>query len=345
VQAALEAPVNNKEEYMSIFDTRIVYAPLEYPQFYEYFVKQNQAHWTHLEINMSADVSDWKSNLTDAERGLVGHILKGFITAETVIGDYWSSFVARRFKKPEIVMMANAFAAMEGVHMAAYAQLNETLGLKDYDAFLHDPSAKAKIDRLTAVKGKSREDVVRSLAIFSAFTEGVSLFSSFAILLNFSRFNKLKGLGQIISMSIRDESTHSVAGVALFNQIISEFPALMTDSLKKDIYNAARATVELEDTFIDKAFDGNLIEGITAAQVKNFIRARANQKLNELGLKNNWKNIDKQMLDELGWFDLLSTGVEHQDFFAQRSSSYSTGVIDFSGIFDDTAENDKKGIL
>jgi ribonucleoside-diphosphate reductase beta chain len=284
---------------------------------------------------MASDINDWKLNLNDVEKNVIGHILKGFTQSEVFIQEYWGQMVGNWFKKPEIQMMAATFSAFESIHAVSYAYLNQSLGLEDFEAFLHEPTAKAKIDRLIGTKGKTKEEIARSLAIFSAFNEGVSLFSSFAILLNFSRFNKLKGVGQIISFSIKDESLHSDAGCWLFRVMMEEFPELLTEDLKKDIYDAARLTVELEDAFINKAFELGPIEGLDPADLKNFIRFRTNTKLNDLGLKKNWKNLDKQSLERMSWFDIMSAGVSHADFFAARVTDYAKGAIDFSNIWDD----------
>lgn len=319
---------------MSILTPRVAYAPFEYDQAYKYWELQQQSHWLHSEIAMASDINDWKLNLTDSERNLVGHILKGFTQSEVFIQEYWSQMISKWFKKPEIQMMSAAFASMESVHAVSYAYLNQSLGLEDFSAFLHEPTAKAKIDRLITTKGKSKEEIARSLAIFSAFNEGVNLFSSFAILLNFSRFNKMKGLGQIIAFSIKDESLHSDAGCWLFRTLVSEFPDLLTDELKKELYDAARVTVELEDGFIDKAFEVGEVEGLTAKDMKAFIRHRCNTKLNDLGLKKNWTNIDKEALKKMQWFDVLSAGTSHSDFFASRVDSYSKGTRDWSKIWD-----------
>ena len=182
---------------------------------------------------MASDITDFKSNLSDSERNVIGHVLKGFTQSEVFIQEYWGQMVGKWFKKPEIQMMAATFSAFESIHAVSYAYLNQSLGLEDFEAFLHEPTAKAKIDRLIGTKGKTKFEIARSLAIFSAFNEGVSLFSSFAILLNFSRFNKMKGLGQIIAFSIKDESLHSEAGCWLFRTMISEYPDIWTDDLKK----------------------------------------------------------------------------------------------------------------
>ncbi len=319
---------------MSLMTPRATYAPFEYEQAYKFWELQQQSHWLHLEISMSSDINDWKTILTETEKNVIGHILKGFTQSEVFIQEYWSQMVAKWFKKPELQMMAATFASFESIHAVSYAYLNQSLGLEDFSAFLHEPTAKAKIDRLISTKGKTKEEIARSLAIFSAFNEGVSLFSSFAILFNFSRFNKMKGVGQIIAFSIKDESLHSEAGCWLFNTLIKEYPEIWTDELKRDIYEAARLTVQLEDDFIDKAFEFGEIEGINAHDMKAFIRHRCNTKLTDIGLKPNWRNIDKDALSRMSWFDVLSSGVSHSDFFASRVSDYSKGVIDFSNIWD-----------
>lgn len=318
----------------NLLSPRAVYSPFEYDRAFKFWELQQSSHWLHTEVNMASDINDWKLNLTDAERQLVGSILKGFVQSEVFIQEYWGGVVSKWFKKPEIQMMAATFSAFESIHAVSYAYLNQSLGLDNFDAFLHEPSAKAKIDRLIETKGKSKREIARSLAVFSAFNEGVNLFSSFAVLLNFSRFNKMKGLGQIIAFSVKDESLHSEAGCWLFRTLVEENPEIFDDELKKEIYEAARVTIDLEDAFLEKAFEGGDVEGLTLKDMKNFIRHRCNTKLEDLGLKKNWRNIDQDALSRMAWFDVLTAGQAHTDFFAQRVDSYSKGTISFDNIFD-----------
>jgi ribonucleoside-diphosphate reductase beta chain len=318
---------------MSITKPRPTYGPFEYERAYQFFQKQQMAHWLPWEIQMGSDVNDWKMSLSETDKTVIGAILKGFTQTEIFIQDYWSNKVANWFKKPEIQMMANSFAGFESIHAAGYSYLEESLGIQNYEAFLHEPTAKAKIDRLMETKGKSKHDIARSLAIFSAFNEGVNLFSSFAVLMSFPQRNMLKGLGQIVSWSIKDESLHSEAGCWLFRTFIEENPDLWTDDFKKEIYEAARLTVELEDSFIDQAFDKGDLPNLTKSDLKNYIRYRANTKLQDLGLKQNWKNLDKESLERMNWFDVLSSGVELQDFFAQRVVDYSKSTASFEEIW------------
>lgn len=318
---------------MGLLTPRATYAPFEYEQAYKYWELQQSSHWLHLELSLASDINDWKLNLNDVEKNVIGHILKGFTQSEVFIQEYWGQMVSKWFKKPEIQMMAATFSAFESIHAVSYAYLNQSLGLEDFDAFLTEPSAKVKIDRLIATKGKSKEEIARSIAIFSAFNEGVNLFSSFAVLLNFSRFNKMKGVGQIIAFSIKDESLHSDAGCWLFRTFVSEYPEVLTEQLKNEIYDAARLTVQLEDDFIDKAFSFGNVEGLTKEDLKSFIRFRTNTKLHDLNL-NAIYEVDSKALENMAWFDVMSAGVSHADFFAQRVTDYSKGSFDFSKIWD-----------
>jgi len=320
-------PKTNKNTHKSLLTRRDIYAPFEYPKAYDYWEKQQQAHWLHTEIGMASDINDWNFKLTDAEKYLIGMTLKGFTQAETIVNEYWSQRVADFFPKPEIAMMAIAFANMETIHTKSYAYLNESLGIEEYSAFLYEPSCKAKIDRLIFPKEKTREHIAKSLAIFSAFTEGVSLFSSFAILLSFSRRNLLKGVGQVINFSVRDESLHSEAGCWLFRTLVAENKSTFTDELKKEIYQTARDTYLLEESFIDTAFAKGDIEGLSAYDLKNFIKHRINIKLGDIGMKANYTDIDQEALKRMEWFDFMTNGVMHTDFFAMRVSEYSKGVI------------------
>lgn len=320
----------------NILTPREAYSPFEYPQAYSYWEKQQRAHWLHWEVSMNADVNDWKFKLTDNERNVVGHILKGFTQTEIFIEDFWANKVARWFKKPEIQMMANTFASFETIHAAGYAFLNQTLGLEDFGAYVHEPATKAKIDRLLAVQGKEKADIALALAIFSAFNEGVSLFSSFAILLNFKRWNKMRGIGTIIEWSIRDESLHSEAGCWLFNTFVAENPEVLTEDFKAKIYEAAAITVALEDAYIDKAFKGGDIEGLSANDLKQYIRFRTNSKLQDLGLEKRDGDLDMDAVRRITtWFDPLANGTQHTDFFATRSTNYSKGVVSFENVWGD----------
>jgi len=316
-----------------LFKERIPYKPFEYPDYYtEGWLKQAQAFWLHTEIPMQGDVKDWNEHLTKEEKNLVGNILLGFAQTECAVSDYWTTMVTNWFPKHEIKQMAMMFGSQETIHATAYSYLNETLGLDDFSAFLHEPAIAEKFELLTAtsndwkhtdleVNAEARKEVGRSLAIFSAFSEGVSLYSSFAVLYSFQMRNLLKGIGQQMKWSIRDESLHSKMGCQLFREMCSEFTELKADS-KSSIEEAARLIVELESKFIDKMFEMGELENLSSTDLKEFIKARTNTKLVELGYESIFE-YDKDAVERLDWFYQLSGGVTHTDFFAVRPTDYS----------------------
>jgi ribonucleoside-diphosphate reductase beta chain len=315
----------------NIIEERVVYKPFEYPKAHDFWLKQHQAHWLHTEIPMMSDINDWKQNLTETEKNIIGSILKGFAQTETVVNDYWSNLVTKWFRKPEVIKMAVTFGAFETIHAEAYSLLNEELGLDDFSEFLEDKTTMAKIEALMNIRDShdgsiNYAEVARSLAIFSAFTEGVNLFSSFAVLLSFKLRNKLKGVGQIVEWSIRDESLHSEAGCWLFRQLLNDNPELNTHKLKQDIIDAAHASLKLELDFINKVYEMGDLEGCTQYDLTNFIKHRVNTKMKDLGYESIIENIDEDSVTRMRWFDNLSGGKQHSDFFATRVTNYSKGV-------------------
>jgi len=314
----------------SLLQERIVYKPFEYQEAYEYWLKQQQAHWLHTEVPMMSDLNDWKQNLNETEKNIIGSILKGFAQTETIVNDYWSGLVTKWFRKPEVIMMATTFGAFETIHAEAYSLLNETLGLENFAEFMEDEATMAKIENLTTVRdsfdGKMDiHEIAKSLAIFSAFTEGVNLFSSFAVLLSFKMRNKLKGVGQIVEWSIRDESMHSEAGCWLFRTLVKEHPELKTPELEAAINEAALLSLKLELDFINKVYELGDLEGCSQYDLEHFIKNRVNTKLGDLGYRPIITEVDVTAVERMKWFDALSAGKQHTDFFANRVTNYSKG--------------------
>jgi len=315
-----------------ITEPRNFYKPFEYQTAFNFYKDQHRAHWLADEVPLASDLNDWKLKLNDSERNLIGNILKSFAQTEVHVNDYWSTKVSIWFPKPEVQAMARVFADFESIHAEAYARLNEELGLDNFAAFLEDEEAKAKIDRLVETPGETLHEKALSLAIFSAFTEGVNLFSSFAVLMSFQLRNLMKGTGQIVEWSVRDESLHSKAGCWLFRTLVSENPDLDDHKLMGEIYKACEVSVNLEFDFIDKAFEMGDIEGLSKEQLKNFIKARANEKLNELGYSSLYNDVDPNLLRQMEWFNHLTSGKTHQDFFANRVTDYSKSTADWSDL-------------
>ena len=318
---------------MGLFDNRIPFKPFEYPEYYtEGWLKQAQAFWLHTEIPMQGDIKDWNEHLTPEEKNLVGNILLGFAQTECAVSDYWTGWVTEWFPKHEIKQMAMMFGSQETIHATAYSYLNESLGLEDFEAFLHEPATAERFENLASITNRytwedlkdnaeARKEVGKSLAIFSAFTECVALYSSFAVLYSFQMRNKLKGIGQQMKWSVRDESLHSKMGCQLFRHMCEEYPELL-DQCKDSIEEAAKLIVELELKYIDKMFEMGDLENLKADDLKEFIKSRTNSKLKELGYDGIF-DFDEEKAGNLDWFYHLTGGQTHTDFFAIRPTDYS----------------------
>jgi ribonucleoside-diphosphate reductase beta chain len=319
---------------MGLFDNRVPFKPFEYPEYYtEGWLKQAQAFWLHTEIPMQGDIKDWNENLSVEEKNLVGNILLGFAQTECAVSDYWTTMVTEWFPKHEIKQMAMMFGSQETIHATAYSYLNESLGLEDFEAFLHEPATADRFENLANITNRytwedlktnsdARKEIARSLAIFSAFTEGVALYSSFAVLYSFQMRNKLKGIGQQMKWSVRDESLHSKMGCQLFRHMCDEYPELKQDA-KSAVEEAANIMLELELKYIDKMFEMGDLENLKKTDLINFIRRRVNEKYNELGYEGKLFDYDADSANELEWFYHLTGGTTHTDFFAVRPTDYS----------------------
>jgi ribonucleoside-diphosphate reductase beta chain len=225
------------------------------------------------------------------------------------------------FKPTEVLMMLSAFSNIETIHIAAYSHLLDTIGMPEieYSAFLKYKEMKDKFDYMQGFTVSSKYEIAKTLAAFGAFTEGLQLFASFAILLNFPRFGKMKGMGQIITWSVRDESLHCESIIKLFRTFIQENPEIWTEELKRDIYLTCATIVDHEDAFIDLAFEGGAVEGLTAREVKSYIRYIADRRLVQLGL-NGLFHVER---NPLPWLDEMLNAVEHTNFFENRATEYS----------------------
>ena len=305
---------------MSLTETRKTYKPFEYPWAYDFWKRQQQIHWMPEEVPLGEDCRDWAQNLSDHERNLLTQIFRFFTQADIEVQDCYHEKYARVFKPTEIKMMLAAFSNMETVHIAAYSHLLDTIGMpeSEYGMFLEYEEMKAKHDYLQEFGVDNDEDIARTLAMFGGFTEGLQLFASFAMLMNFPRFNKMQGMGQIVSWSVRDESLHCEGITRLFHAFTQERDCL-TKAVKEDILDACQKTVRLEDAFIDLAFEDGPVPGMTPKEIKHYIRYIADWRLSQLGLPAIYMVEDHP----LPWLAPLLNGVEHANFFETRSTEYS----------------------
>lgn len=319
-----------------IFKPRLVYKPFEYPELEDFIKPIKSTDWVHDEINFDRDVQDYHTKLTSSERKMIGTILKSFAMTEVFVADEFWGVIAKYLPKPEVAWAAATFTENEWRHAAAYHRMNEVLGLEDFDAFLEDEVVMARLNNLTNI-GKdhqgnpNKKDVARTLAIFGAFTENVSLFSQFAILRSFSSNgrNSLMNIGNIIDWSQADEQQHAKVAMWLFNRIIQENPDMWTKEFRSEIYLAAKITFDLEVNLINQIFEFGDLPNLKKEDLINYMKNRLNLSLQMIGLKEIF-DVDEERLKELKWFDTQFTTLSHPDFFAKRPTDYTKGLISFT---------------
>ena len=306
---------------MSLLSANPVYKPFHYPWAYDAWLQQQRIHWLPEEVPLADDVKDWQKNLTKEERNLLTQIFRFFVQADVEVNNCYMGHYSRVFKPTEVCMMLASFSNTETIHIAAYSYLLDTIGMPEveYEAFLRIKEMRDKYEYMQSFNTSTKLDIAKTLAMFGAFTEGLQLFASFAILLNFPRFNKMKGMGQIVTWSARDETLHTNSIIRLFHTFLSENPEVKSKDFFEDLKNACSIVVGHEDSFIDKAFELGGVEGLDAENVKKYIRYIADNRLNQLGIDPIY-NVGK---NPLPYMDEMLNSLEHANFFESRATEYS----------------------
>ncbi len=299
------------------------YKPFRYPWAFDFWKKQQQVHWMPEEVPLGEDCKDWATNLTESEKNLLTQIFRFFTQSDVEVNDNYMERYARVFKPTEVKMMLSAFSNMETIHIAAYALLLETIGMPDseFSAFMEYEAMADKHNYMQEFGVESEADIARTVAMFGGFTEGLQLFASFAMLMNFPRLNKMKGMGQIVTWSIRDESLHCEGMIKLYHTFAKE-TGCVTKAVADDIVDCCKTVVKMEDKFIDLAFEMGPVEGMTSEDIKRYIRYIADWRLGQLGLP----KVYGIKHHPLPWLTEILNGVEHANFFEARATEYSKGA-------------------
>ncbi len=303
---------------------RRTYKPIAYPWALEACRRQHQIHWLPEEAQLGEDVRDWATSLSETEKAFLTHVFRFFTQSDVEVSDCYQTKYAQVFQPPEVKMMLAAFAGIETVHIMAYALLLETLGLPDseFSVFLEIPSMTAKVNYMDTFGVDTTDDILRTTAMFGGATEGLSLYSMFAMLMNFPRQNKMKGMGQIVSWSVRDESLHAESIIRLHNTLAEEVGGRSV-AVERDIVDIFKQAIFLEDGFIETAFNVGEVPMLRPDELKAYIRYVANWRLRQLKIDH---TFDAPTEHPLPWLQSMLSGVEHQNFFEGRATEYSKGA-------------------
>jgi ribonucleoside-diphosphate reductase beta chain len=311
---------------LKLTDTRTHYKPFQYPWALELYEKHEAIHWAAKEVPLQNDIADWNNNITKSQKNFLLQIFRLFTQGDiNVAGGYVNSYLPVLGGHPEVKMMLLSFAAREATHITAYAHLIETLGLPDkiFNEFMEYEAMAAKQKYFDEIGSLDKTHIIQQMTAVSAFTEGMVLFSSFAMLLNFGRRGLMPGMVKIVTFSVIEEDIHVEGMTKLFRTYVKENPEVWNDDLKGQLYTIAERMVELEDKFIDLAYEQGGLEGLEKSEMHRYIRYISDRRLIGLGLK----GIFKVKTNPLPWVDEMIVLQSHSNFFESTESSYSKGAL------------------
>ena len=300
----------------------LTYKPFRYEFGFKMWERQNQIHWMHTMVPLNKDIKDWNEKLTDTERSLATHIFPLFVENDKLVNNVYIHEYARVFRANELQLAFSAIANMESTHQVAYSHLLTELGFTDkqYSMFMEFKEMYDKYNFTAGFRMDTLLGIAVAMVVFGALTEGLQLFGSFITLFNFSRFNKLTGMGQIVSWSVKDEDLHVLFVAKLFKTFMVEFGHLIDRAVLENAVNrAVRMIVKNEHSFFDLAFDHGGVEGMTLPDTKRYICYTADQRLQQFGFPIQFG--DPNPFES--WSHQLMGGIEHANFFETRAIEYS----------------------
>ncbi len=312
---------------MSIFDKRINYKPFEYPEVLKFTSAMNSSFWVHSEVDFTADVQDFHSHLTEADRQAVKKSLLAIAQIEVAVKSFWGNLYLH-LPKPEFNGLGSTFAECEFRHSEAYSRLLEVLGYNDeFEQLITVPVIKKRIDYLSIVLSKSksddRQEYLLSLILFTILIENVSLFSQFAIILSFTRFRgAMKNVSNIIAWTSVDEQLHANAGIYIINKIREEHPEIFDEKTLTTIIKVVRESLEIEFEILDWIFEDGEIENIKKSDLLNFMKYRVDESLERINIAKVFHISDSQYKPMM-WFEEEVFANSLDDFFAKRPVEYT----------------------
>ncbi|MFN3021343.1 ribonucleotide-diphosphate reductase subunit beta [Chryseobacterium sp. TY3] len=312
---------------MGIFDKRVSYKPFEYPEILQFVEAINKSFWVHSEVDFTADIQDFHSQLAPHEKIAVKHALLAIAQIEVSVKTFWGNLY-KHLPKPEFNGLGATFAECEFRHSEAYSRLLEVLGYnEEFNSVVEIPAVKKRIDFLSNVlkhaNSTTPKEYVSSLLLFSILIENVSLFSQFAIILSFTRFKGfMKNVSNIIAWTSVDEQIHANAGIYLINKIREEQPNLLTESDIEDIYTLVDESIELEAEILDWIFEQGELDNFSKEDLLNFMKYRVDDSLKKIGMKTRY-DVSPEQYRPMVWFEEEVFANSMDDFFAKRPVDYT----------------------
>jgi len=316
-----------------IFDEQISRKPDHYPWTQEFISAMHSGFWTHKEFNFSSDVQDFKVNLSEQERQIIIRALSTIGQLEISVKKFWAK-LGDNLPHPSLNDLGYTMAHIEVIHGDAYERLLEVLGIDDnFEKILELDIIKGRVNYLRKHLHKFHSDnkkqFIYSLILFTLFVENIALFSQFYTISYFGRFsNLLKDTNKQVEYTSREENLHAMIGIKIINTIKQEYPELFDQELEDKILYESKEAVKYECEIIDWIVNGYGNEYLNSNLLKEFIKNRLNDSLQQIGY-NEVFEIDQKLLSKTSWFDEQILGNNMTDFFHSRPVEYSKKAQSF----------------
>lgn len=307
---------------MSIFDKRINYKPFEYPEVLTFTEAIQKAYWVHSEVDFTSDIQDYRANLDDVKREIHKRSILSIAQIEVSVKSFWGELY-RYFPKPEINGLGATFAESEFRHSEAYSRILEVNGyLDEFSNALSHPVFKSYNDFVSSILKDEDKSIVEKLLFFALVIEDSSLFSKFANILSFTRFEGLmKNTANIIAWTSVDEQIHANAGIYLINTIKDE--GLLPDSLDQNwVSTAVLGYIEQEEMMLDWIFELGELTHYSKIDLLNYMKHRLDEAIVKIGYQKVF-NITADQFRPMAWFEEEVFASTLDDFFAKRPVDYT----------------------
>lgn len=318
----------------NIFTEQLSRKPNNYSWTEAFIESMHNGFWTDKEFSFKSDVQQFKTILTPQEREIVVRTLSAIGQIEVAVKTFWAK-LGENLPHPSLQDLGYVMANTEVIHNNAYERLLSILDLEDvFEENLKLEWIQGRVKYLRKYTHKfyknSKKQYLYALILFTLFVENVSLFSQFYIINWFARFkNVLKDTDQQVKYTRNEENIHALVGIKLINTIREELPDLFDVELETRIAHEAREAYNAESKIVDWMVNGIQEPGLSADSLKEFIKNRINNSLEQINFKPVF-DIDNELLVSTEWFDEELLGNNMTDFFHSRPVEYSKKNQSFS---------------
>jgi len=312
---------------MTIFDEQISRKPNRYPWTEQFIEAMHNGFWTDKEFNFKSDLQQFKVDLDDQLREIIVRTLSAVGQIEVAVKTFWAK-LGDNLPHPALQDLGYVMANIEVIHNNAYERLLTVLELEDiFEENLKLDFIQGRVKYLKKYTHKfykdSKKQYLYALILFTLFVENVSLFSQFYIINWFARFkNVLKDTDQQVKYTRNEENIHALVGIKIINTIREELPELFDGELSVKIAQEAQEAFKAESKIIDWMINGLEEDGLSAPILKEFIKNRINESLEQIGFLPVF-DVDQDLLSKTVWFDEELLGNNMTDFFHSKDTGYT----------------------